>query len=271
MTIPAEDLPPYDRRDLRGPFDLIGDVHGCDAELAAILDQLGYGADNGAPLVHPEGRTVVFLGDIVDRGPRVPAVIRRVSELLRAGSALFVPGNHDERLAAYLMGEELTPAYGMEHTIAQLEALDAGTREDAIERFLELYLAAPPYLWLDDGKLVAVHGGLEEEMIGTFDAAIWHMCLQGKVGEDTSGLGIPRRIDWARDYRGDALVAYAHTPVPDAVFVHNTINLDQGCVFGAALSALRYPELEVVHVDAARPYYLPAGMAPPPEGESPER
>jgi len=271
VTNPEADLPAFDRRDLHGPFDLIGDVHGCRVELESILEKLGYVDANGQGRTHPDGRTVVFLGDIVDRGLEVPAVIRVVSELLRSGSALFVPGNHDERLAAYLMGEELTPAYGMEYSVEQLERMDAKEREETIERFLELYLGAPPYLWLDDGKLVAVHGGLEQDMIGGFDARIWHMCLQGKVAEDTSGLGVPRRIDWAQDYRGDALVVYAHTPVPDAVFVNNTINLDQGCVFGATLSALRYPELEVVHVDAAQPYYLPGRVVSLASGESTKR
>lgn len=271
MKSPTKDLPTFDRRDLHGPFDLIGDIHGCRVELDKILRKLGYEGKGDAPRVHPGGRTVVFLGDIVDRGQEVVAVVRRVSDMIRAGSALFVPGNHDERLAAYLMGEELTPAYGMEHSVEQLERLDAAVREEVIQRFLEIYLGAPPYLWLDDGQLVAVHGGIEEDMIGNFDARIWHMCMQGKVGEDTNGLGVPRRMDWARNYRGEALVVYAHTPVPDAVFVHNTINLDQGCVFGATLSALRYPELEVVHVDAAQPYYLPGSMPPLAGAESPER
>lgn len=250
----------YDRREERGPFDLIGDVHGCYREMQELLSKLGYELEDGC-YTHPEGRKAVFLGDIVDRGPRIPDVIRTVSKMYEAGAALFVPGNHDERFAAYLIGTPVELSHGLEQTVEQIEGEPPGSQDETVNRFLRLYMNAPPYLWLDDGKLVAVHAGLEEPMIGEFDNDIWVFCLMGKL-EEAHGDEFPiRRIDWSRDYRGDTLIAYGHTPCRNAQLSNNTINVDQGCVFGGMLSALRYPENEVVSVAAARPYFLP-GLVP---------
>jgi len=260
---PLDEAPLFDRRDLTGPFDLIGDVHGCYAETLRLLHRLGY-HDDGATWTHDEGRTAVFLGDIIDRGPAVPEVIVLVSQMAHHGTALYVPGNHDERLAAFMGGEDVVVAYGLEQTLEQLEGLDEEVRADVLARFLGLFLQAPPYLWLDEGRLVAVHGGLEESMIGTFDAEVWQFCLMGKVAID--GPNQVRRLDWASGYRGSALVAYGHTPCPRPVFHNNTINLDQGCVFGGVLSALRYPELDTVSVQAQEPYFIPGRVVPRTEG-----
>lgn len=57
---------------------------------------------------------------------------------------------------------------------------------------------------------------------------------------------MPVRYNWAADYRGKALVVYGHTPVPEALWLNNTVNIDTGCVFGGHLTALRYPEREAV-------------------------
>jgi len=252
VTTPFE--PEFDQRDRTGPFDLIGDVHGCMRELEALLVRLDYGFD-GEAWNHPSGRTAVLLGDVVDRGNTVPEVIIAVSEMVRTGNALYVPGNHDERFAAFLAGGDVEVAYGLEQTVAQLGELDAQVRGEVIARFLRLYSNAPPYLWLDGGRLVAVHGGLEEDMIGRLDDDVWRFCLMGKIEVDQEH-GV-HRLDWADGYHGDTLVVYGHTPCPRPRFVNNTINLDQGCVFGGGLTALRYPERKTVTVRAARPYFIP--------------
>ncbi len=58
------------------------------------------------------------------------------------------------------------------------------------------------------------------------------------------------------------MVLYGHTPVPEPEWVNNTLCLDTGCVFGGRLTALRYPERELVSVPAARVYYEPARPFP---------
>src|SRR5690606_8373786 len=91
-----------DRRDLTGPFDIIGDVHGCRAELELLLERLGYDIvrnDEGQAVdaAHPDGRTVIFVGDLVDRGPDTPGVLRLAMGMVEAGHALSVMGNHEDK------------------------------------------------------------------------------------------------------------------------------------------------------------------------------
>lgn len=76
------------------PFDIIGDIHGHAGELRALLGRLGYHARDGAHR-HDGGRRVLFLGDFVDRGPRIRETLQIVRAMHAAGSALAVPGNHE--------------------------------------------------------------------------------------------------------------------------------------------------------------------------------
>ncbi len=82
--------------------------------------------------------------------------------------------------------------------------------------------------------------------------------LYGETTGETDEFGLPVRYNWAAEYRGKAMVVYGHTPVPEPEWLNRTINIDTGCVFGGKLTALRYPELELVSVPALRTYYEPA-------------
>ena len=111
-----------DRRGESGPFDIVGDVHGCRSELEALLGRLGYAATESdvaaeatsdVPVYrHPEGRRAVFVGDLVDRGPDSLGVLRLVRAMVTAGSALAVPGNHDVKLVKALRGKNVQTAHG---------------------------------------------------------------------------------------------------------------------------------------------------------------
>ena len=114
-----------DRRSETGPFDIIGDVHGCFDELLELLAQLGYQPDDSAGLRHPEGRRVIFLGDLVDRGPKVIETVRLVQRMMAAGQAFCVPGNHDMKLLRYLKGHKVQMTHGLPESVAQLDALPA--------------------------------------------------------------------------------------------------------------------------------------------------
>lgn len=241
---------------LGGPFDLIGDVHGCLEELEELLQKLGYRRVGGT-WQHPAGRKAVFLGDLGDRGPHNLATIELVMDMVEAGHALFVPGNHDKKLAAYLAGRQVRVVHGLEKTVGELERLEPQEREAFARRFLAFYSRAVPYLVLDGGRLVAVHGAIKERMIGRLSPRIASYCLYGEATGRVTPEGLPERRDWAVRYRGKALVVYGHTPVPEPVFYHNTLNIDQGCVMGGRLTALRYPEREIVQVPARRVYYIP--------------
>ena len=231
-----------------GPFDVVGDVHGCQPELAELLDTLGYRAGEDGVHRHPAGRTAVFLGDLVDRGPDTPGVLRTVMGMVAGGAALCVPGNHEAKLLRALRGRDVKISHGLAESLAQLAAEPDGFTGQ-VTAFLDGLIS---HYVLDSGRLVVAHAGLREEMHGRASAAVRAFALYGDTTGETDEFGLPVRYPWAQDYRGKALVVYGHTPVPEAVWVNNTICLDTGCVFGGRLTALRYPERELVSVPARR-------------------
>ncbi len=241
-----------DKRDLHGPFDIIGDVHGCREELDALLAALGYVKVDGVHR-HPEGRQALFLGDLVDRGPDSPGVLARAMAMVRAGTALCVPGNHDVKLLKKLRGKNVRIKHGLAETLAQLEAQPEAFKAEAAE-FIDGLVS---HLVLDEGKLVVAHAGLKESLQGRASGAVRQFALYGETTGEIDAFGLPVRHDWARSYRGRAMVVYGHTPVPQAEWVNGTICIDTGCVFGGKLTALRYPERELVSVPAATMYYAP--------------
>ncbi|HOV79073.1 MAG TPA: AAA family ATPase [Bacillota bacterium] len=111
------------------------------------------------------------------------------------------------------------------------------------------------------GELETLHGGIKEEMIGKVNGRVRNFCLFGDATGEVTDEGLPVQRDWAGEYRGNALIVYGHTPVPEAKFINNTINIDQGCVMGGKLTALRYPEREIVQVPALAAYYERAGSS----------
>lgn len=212
---------------------------------------------------HPAGRTLISLGDLADRGPDVPGVFRLWLRLIAEGKALFVPGNHDDKLRRYLVGRNVQIRHGLQQSLEQLETLPEPERGDLEQRILRLIADAPPYLVLDRGSLVVAHAGIKANMIGRRSERIRRFVLYGDVTGERTPAGLPVRRDWAAEYRGSAFAAYGHTPVPSPVIRNRTVNIDQGCVFGGALTALRYPEMELVTVPARRTYYeRPGGGGP---------
>jgi polynucleotide kinase-phosphatase len=242
------------RRTEHGPFDIIGDVHGCFVELVALLRELGWDvSEDGLTARHPEGRRAVFLGDLVDRGPAVPAVLRLVLSMVESGVALCVPGNHDIKLVRALRGRDVKLAHGLAESLAQLEDEPSEFKEKAAEFLAKLI----SHFVLDDGNLVVAHAGMRERFQGRASRRVRDFALFGETTGETDEFGLPVRYDWAQEYRGHAIVVYGHTPVPEAVWVNGTINIDTGCVFGGHLTALRYPERELVSVPARETYYEP--------------
>ncbi|GJG85936.1 hypothetical protein tb265_11170 [Gemmatimonadetes bacterium T265] len=241
-----------------GPFDLIGDVHGCADELEALLALLGYVRD-GVPnetdaYHHPDGRKAIFLGDLVDRGPRVPDVLRIAMGMVDAGTALAVPGNHDLKLVRKLRGRDVQITHGLADSLAQLEHETPEFRArvaDFLDGLVSHYV-------LDGARLVVAHAGMTEEMQGRGSGKVRDFALYGETTGETDDFGLPVRYNWAAEYRGPAHVVYGHTPVPEPEWLNRTLNVDTGAVFGGRLTALRWPEKELVSVPAARVYAEPA-------------
>jgi protein phosphatase len=244
-----------DRRHERGPFDIIGDVHGCYDELIALLGLLGYAPDAQTDAwAHPEGRRVVFLGDLVDRGPNVVATVRLAQAMVTAGTAFCIPGNHDTKLKRALQGHPVKIAYGLAESLAQIEALPTAERDAFQETYIRFVDGLVSHFWLDGGKLCVAHAGMKESYIGRASGRVRDFALYGETTGETDEFGLPIRYAWAQDYRGATTVVYGHTPIPEAEWLNNTLNIDTGCVFGGTLTALRWPEREIVQV-AARAIY----------------
>jgi protein phosphatase len=242
-----------------GPFDIIGDIHGCFDELQELLKRLSYEIEvQGEPathfrIQHPQGRKVIFLGDLVDRGPASPSVLHLAMDMVSSNKAFCVPGNHDVKLLRKLRGKDVRITHGLAATLEQLEQEPTEFREKIISFFDNLV----SHYVLDDGKLVVAHAGMKESMQGRGSRAVRDFALYGETTGETDEYGMPIRYNWAAEYRGKAMVVYGHTTVPEPEWLNRTINIDTGCVFGGKLTALRYPELQLVSVPAARTYCEP--------------
>lgn len=250
-----------DKKEEKGPFDIIGDVHGCFQELEELLLKLGYQINRveenttnfGFEVIAPENRKAIFLGDLIDRGPDSPSVLKLVMSMVNSGIAYCVPGNHDLKLQKYLSGKQVQLKHGLDLTVQQLEN-ETSEFKKTVEQFL--YGLISHYVF-DDGNLVVAHAGLKEEMQGRGSGAVRAFCLYGETTGEMDEFGLPVRHNWADEYRGKAKVVYGHTPVPEAQWLNRTIDIDTGCVFGGKLTALRYPEEEIVSVKAKQIYCEP--------------
>ncbi|HVX60701.1 MAG TPA: polynucleotide kinase-phosphatase, partial [Pirellulales bacterium] len=256
-----------DRRGEHGPFDIIGDVHGCADELEELLERLGYQRtelETDAPgwgrhsFVHPQGRKAVFLGDLVERGPRVLDAVRIARNMVQAGAAVCVPGNHDVKLLRKLRGKDVRITHGLANTLDEINALPDDVREPFCRELAEFLDGLVSHYVLDDGKLVVAHAGMKQEMQGRGSGKVREFALYGETTGETDEFGLPVRFNWAAEYRGAATVVYGHTPVPEPEWLNRTVNVDTGCVFGGKLTALRYPENEFVSVAARATYCEPA-------------
>jgi protein phosphatase len=255
-SISREPLP-VDRRSETGPFDIIGDVHGCFDELRALLDRLGYqialqeqDGERRYVAQHPAGRRIILLGDLIDRGPNSPEVLRLAMDLVAAGMAFCVPGNHDDKLLRKLQGRDVQISHGLGLTLEQLERQPPAFTE-RVRAFLNGLVS---HYVFDAGKLVVAHAGMPQALQGRLSRKVRDFALYGETTGESDEFGLPIRYQWAQDYRGDATVVYGHTPVPEPEWLNRTLNIDTGCVFGGRLTALRYPERELVTVEAAQTY-----------------
>jgi len=243
-----------DKKDMRGPFDIIGDIHGCFDELKSLLKELGYVKKRDKGYVHPQGRTAIFLGDLMDRGPKSVEVLKTVMDMTANGSALCLNGNHEEKLNKYLRGKKIIRSHGLAETIEKIEA----ENKEFIAKVRDFVDGLRSHYVLDGGKLVVAHAGIIEKYQGRGSRRVRDFCLYGDVDGERDEYGLPVRLNWAADYRGKATVVYGHTPQVEVYATNNTYCIDTGCVFGGKLTALKYPEKEIISVQAKKIYSEPA-------------
>lgn len=235
-------------------LDIIGDIHGCYSEFKDLTKKLGYVWKTGIP-VSPEGRKLAFVGDLTDRGPESLKTAELVWKLvIEQDLAYYVPGNHCNKLYRYLLGNKVQITHGLETTVSEFSALSSKEQNTFREKFQQLYDSSPLYHALDSGKLIIVHAGIREDYIGKNNSKVKTFVLYGDITGQSNPDGTPVRRDWAAKYTGKATIVYGHTPVKEPRIVHNTYNIDTGAVFGGALTALRYPEMELISVPSTMPF-----------------
>jgi protein phosphatase len=143
----------------------------------------------------PQGRKIVLVGDLVDRGPRTPDVIRIAMAAAEVGGYV-VQGNHDNKFARWMDGRNVKIGHGLQQSIDQLSCED-DTFKAKVKAFLDDLRS---HYWLDGGRLAVVHAGLKEEMIGRCSSAVHAFALYGERPEKPtrsgcrSGLIGPRSI-----------------------------------------------------------------------------
>ncbi len=235
-------------------IDILGDIHGCFTEFQQLTTQLGYSWESGVPL-HPDGRILGFVGDLTDRGPKSLQVVEVIYELvIIQKKALYAPGNHCNKLYRYFSGNHVTVSHGLETTVAEYGALPTREQKKIRKKFIDLYEYSPLYVITDDENLIIAHAGIRKDYIGKSNKKVKTFVLYGDITGAKHPDGSPIRRDWAQYYDGKPWIIYGHTPVKEPRQVHHTYNIDTGCVFGGKLTALRYPEFELVSVPSTMPY-----------------
>lgn len=235
-------------------IDIIGDIHGCFFEFTELTKKLGYDWESGIPL-HPENRVLGFVGDLTDRGPASLKVIEIVWRLvIEQEKAYYTPGNHCNKLYRYFLGNKVQVTHGLETTAAEYQSLSKKDQQSIRKKFIDLYEKAPLYLILDGGHLVIAHAGIKKSLIGRTGSKVKTFVLYGDITGEKHPDGSPVRKDWAKEYDGTACIVYGHTPVKGPRIINNTYNIDTGAVFGGSLTAIRYPEMEIVSVPSTMPY-----------------
>jgi protein phosphatase len=235
-------------------IDIIGDIHGCLPEFIALTEECGYNWESGIP-IHPENRILGFVGDLTDRGPASLKVANIVWQLvIEQKRAVYTPGNHCNKLYRYFLGNKVQETHGLETTVAEYKSLYKREQQSIRKKFIDLYEKSPLHLVLDKNNLVIAHAGIKQEFIGKTNSKVKTFVLYGDITGEKHPDGSPVRRDWAKEYKGDTLIVYGHTPVKEPRIINNTYNIDTGAVFGGKLTALRYPEMDLVSVDSTMPY-----------------
>ncbi len=232
-------------------LDFIGDIHACFEELIELLKKLGYKKNSDQLYEHPDGRRLVFLGDIMSRGPYSLESMMVVMRQVKYGLAYMIDSNHGWKIARWLDGRPVSLKHGDEKVEAEfIEYEHQNGQEKTIflkNEIKNFLLQAPSHIVFSYNKerVVAVHAGIKDEFIGQENNKIKNYCRYGDVTDFNPG-GKPIRKEWYLHHKTNELIIWGHDPKPEPLEINNTINIDQGVVFGGKLTAFRYPEKEFV-------------------------
>jgi polynucleotide kinase-phosphatase len=246
--------------DVQNGIDIIGDIHGCYEEMILVLEKLGYQVNEDGLYIHLDGRKFISIGDVMSRGPQSLKTMLFFLKHVKHDLAYMIDSNHGWKIARWLDGKNVTLNHGDEKVEEEFMAYEkevSSERAEEIKTALKEFLLQAPshYVFTKNGvhTLVCTHAGIKDEYIGKQSHDISDFCRYG----DTDGLddkGKPVRKDWFVHHKTSILIVWGHDPKPQPLLINNTINIDQGAVFGGQLTAFRYPEREFVSVKALEDY-----------------
>ncbi|PGY05668.1 polynucleotide kinase-phosphatase [Bacillus sp. AFS031507] len=246
--------------DVGNGIDFIGDIHGCFEEFREILSKLGYIENEEGYFIHPEGRKILSLGDVMSRGHRSIETLQFFQKHVAAGLAYMIDSNHGWKIARWLDGKDVKLAHGDENVKTEFDEYESKFGKDLADRLKEqirdmLLEAKSHYIIQNNGVnvAVAVHAGIKDHYIGKQSPRISDFCRYG----DSDGLdenGKPVRKDWSIAHQSSELILWGHDPRTHPLLVNNTLNIDQGVVFGGNLTAYCFPERKFVSVKAKADY-----------------
>lgn len=210
---------------------VVGDVHGCRAELERLLERCGRTDDD----------RVILVGDLVAKGPDSRGVVR----VARALGARAVMGNHDWRIVEWFRARGEKPKLREQHQ----QVVDTLDNEDF------RYLDALPYtIELEELEAIVVHAGLVPG-VAIADQNARHLITMRTLRAD--GRASPSLNDgkpWATRWPGPRHVYFGHDAISGLQQHAHATGLDTGCVYGRQLTACVLPERHLVSVDAERTY-----------------
>lgn len=241
-------------------LDFIGDIHGCYDEFIELLDKLGYKANQNGLYTHPKKRRIISLGDVMSRGPKSLLSMQFFYDHVKNNLAYMIDSNHGWKIARWLDGRKVELKHGdekVEQDFLEYQHSHGIEVANKLKRnYKDLFFNAPSHLIFsmkNESDIIAVHAGIRDDFIGFENKRIKDFCRYGDVdGMDEKGK--PIRKEWYLNHKSSEIIIWGHDPKPEPFTINNTINIDQGVVFGGKLTAYRYPEKELVFVNAKKDY-----------------
>lgn len=231
-------------------FDVIGDVHGCFEELQGLVRSLGYIEDVNS-YVHPEGRLLIFIGDLVSRGPDSLKVVDLAARMVKHNRAIVIRGNNEDKLLRYLKGEDLPVRHGFKVVVDQINQYEGQDRKDIVEALVEFLEKTVIYLHSELHYLILVHAYwdvsfMDKELTPEEE----RLCMYAPMCPEPTQWGYHLVQDWPSKYPEDApCCIMGHTPYLGSPKVyHNTICIDTASVYGGHLTAFSLPERSFTQV-----------------------
>lgn len=242
-------------------YAIISDVHGCYDELVE-LNKLILDFDKKNKTKHK----LISLGDLCDRGPKNVKTLEFWKKQIQNKDAIVIQGNHCNVLWEALSKNKSRPYPGLPVTINELNQLlvEQPKQYESLKNFWVSYWnQSKPFLVLDNGKLIVTHAGMTRWLADSYifagkfpsDDITKAICLYGANIDKYGGGKYGELGFWQNAWDSEQIVVYGHFVTKEVSINNNTWGIETGVVFGGKITALLYPEMKILQVNAKRKYW----------------